>query len=200
MDGYQATVAIRQREEKEAVGNHIPIIALTANALEGDREKCLSVGIDDYLSKPFKQNGILEILDRWSSQKPRQISFVNVISGNKNLKAEDKPSLGENMTKEKELGLSPVDHNVLSALRNLQMEGKPDILERIIRAYIASSESLIAQLRYALVGNNLEALQNAAHSFKSSSANVGAIALSEICEELEMNCRKNTLGNTTDLV
>jgi signal transduction histidine kinase/CheY-like chemotaxis protein len=200
MDGYQATAAIRLREEKEAVGNHVPIIALTANALEGDREKCLSAGMDDYLSKPFKQNGILEILDRWSSQKPPQISFVNVSSGNKNLKAEDKPSLEENMTKEKELGLSPVDHNVLSALRNLQMEGKPNILERIIRAYIASSESLIAELRYALAGNNLEALQNAAHSLKSSSANVGAITLSEICRELEMNCMKNTLESTTDLV
>ncbi len=200
MDGYQATAAIRQREEKEAVGNHIPIIALTANAMEGDREKCLSAGMDDYLSKPFKQNGIWEILNRWCPPKPPQMSYVNVISGNETLKTDAKPSVEENMTKETELGLSPVDHNVLSALRKLQMKGKPDILEKIIRAYITTSESLIAELRYALAGNNLEALQNSAHSLKSSSANVGAIALSEICKELEMNCMKNTLGNTTDLL
>jgi signal transduction histidine kinase/DNA-binding response OmpR family regulator len=64
MDGFEATRAIRQREEQSAA-KRIPIVALTANALEGDREQCISVGMDDYLTKPFKQEQLREVLDRW---------------------------------------------------------------------------------------------------------------------------------------
>jgi CheY-like chemotaxis protein len=64
MDGFEATRAIRQREEQSAA-RRVPIVALTANALEGDREQCISVGMDDYLTKPFKQEQLREVLDRW---------------------------------------------------------------------------------------------------------------------------------------
>ncbi len=62
MDGFAATAALRERENPE---NHLPIIAMTANALEGDREQCLAAGMDDYISKPVKQEALREILGKW---------------------------------------------------------------------------------------------------------------------------------------
>jgi CheY-like chemotaxis protein len=65
MDGYAATTAIRQQESE--TGHYVPIIAMTANAMPGDRERCLAAGMDDYLSKPAKSEQIVAMLRRWTS-------------------------------------------------------------------------------------------------------------------------------------
>jgi two-component system sensor histidine kinase/response regulator len=71
MDGYQTTVAIRERE-KQGRGSHLPIIAMTANALEGDRQRCLDCGMDDYLSKPIDLKLLAEALNKWAApSQPR---------------------------------------------------------------------------------------------------------------------------------
>lgn len=64
MDGYKATSAIRRHESR--TGSHIPIVAMTANAMQGDREQCLAAGMDDYVSKPVKSEDLLAILQKWS--------------------------------------------------------------------------------------------------------------------------------------
>jgi CheY-like chemotaxis protein len=79
MDGYEATAAIRQLERERGGGSRIPIIALTANALIGDREKCLEAGMDDYLSKPFRQDEILSKLETWSGRVAGQPVIENEV-------------------------------------------------------------------------------------------------------------------------
>ena len=69
MDGFQATIEIRRREQSSGLGKRIPIIALTANALAGDEERCLQVGMDDYLSKPFKSKQLRQLLEKWLPDK-----------------------------------------------------------------------------------------------------------------------------------
>ena len=74
MDGYQATTALREREQTLAVATdgaaipHTPVVALTANAMEGDRERCLEAGADDYLSKPFSPMDLGKLLEKWLPQ------------------------------------------------------------------------------------------------------------------------------------
>jgi len=195
IDGYQATTAIRRLEEKEGLARHTPIIALTANALEGDRERCLSSGMDDYISKPFKQDTIMRIFERWFKKdvtNPPKGTFVEKEKG-KQLPEEELEISGKQ-------GSSVIAQDVLDTLRALQQPGKPDILERVITAYLSSSDLLITQLKTETEICDIDAMQIAAHSLKSSSANVGAIQLSEMCKELEMHCRKNTLENEERLV
>ena len=187
MDGYRATAEIRRLEEKQEVRNHTPIIALTANALEGDREKCIAAGMDDYLSKPFKQNEIMIILEKWSTE-------------GSDLFAEDETVIAVQTSESKEEISSPIDQTVIDTLKELQIEGEPDIIERIVSAYLRSSEPLISKLRAAFVGNDFEAVHDSAHSLKSSSANVGAMTLSEICKELEMNCKNTIYDDAADLI
>jgi CheY-like chemotaxis protein len=67
MDGYTATAAIREREAKDTSGRRVPIIALTANSMQGDRERCRAVGFDDYLAKPFKQKDLLAVIGQWNT-------------------------------------------------------------------------------------------------------------------------------------
>jgi CheY-like chemotaxis protein len=64
MDGYEASRRIRRLEQERNDGSHVPIIALTANAMQGDREKCLDAGMDDYIPKPIKKQMVLEMLQR----------------------------------------------------------------------------------------------------------------------------------------
>ncbi|MFW2367018.1 MAG: response regulator [Desulforhopalus sp.] len=195
MDGYQATREIRRLEEESGGQSHIPIIALTANALEGDREKCLSAGMDDYLPKPFKQGEIRSIIETWSKNVDLDIQEKPSETGG-NQEAMAKEELPGEAFKEADTIL---DLKVLGSLRELQVDGAPDILTRIVDAYLESSTPLIHQLREAAGLEDNDKVIYAAHSLKSSSANVGALKLAGICKELEFGCRNKTLSNTLEI-
>ena len=190
MDGYQASKAIRRIEKKEGKGNHIPIIALTGNALEGDREKCLLAGMDEYLSKPVKLDDLFEIIEHFSRNNASKLADSVPLE----------EIQGEHREIHIELNTPPIDQVVLNTLRELQTEGRPDILLRIINAYLKSSESLVLTIQEALKADKHDAMKKAAHSLKSSSANVGALHLSSLSKELEMWNKNYTFENMTDLV
>ena len=77
MDGYQTAAEIRRRERESGRGVHIPIIAMTANAAEGDPERCRQAGMDDYLGKPVRLSALSQTLERWIAVAPAEQTHAN---------------------------------------------------------------------------------------------------------------------------
>jgi signal transduction histidine kinase/CheY-like chemotaxis protein/HPt (histidine-containing phosphotransfer) domain-containing protein len=176
VDGLEATAAIRASEAREG-DLRLPIIALTANALDGDRERCLAAGMDDYLSKPFTQKQLARALARWlpldRTTQAAPAPDPVVISGQR---PGGKPA---------PTGAGVLDEKALSRIRAMQREGAPSVLLRVIDIFLDAAPKLLAQMHAAVAGNDPLQLCRAAHSLKSSSANLGATSLSALCRELE---------------
>ena len=173
LDGYQATQAIR-RLESESGEKPIPIIAVTANALSGDREKCLSAGMNSYLSKPFTGEQLYQALSKYLGRV--ETSPLQVV---KDHKAEESNAPDSKHAKQ------PIDPSVLDALIELQQVGSPDLVNQVVQAYLESSRELSAKLHAAIDSADAEGVVASAHSLKSSSANVGALNLTDMCKTLE---------------
>ena len=171
LDGYAATERIRAFE-KAVDWPRTPIVALTANAMEGDREKCLGVGMDAYLTKPFTQNQLRGVLES-SEAMPTEV-----------------PAAGGTV----------LDPRALDQIRALQQPGSPDLMGKIIALYLENSRSLTERIRAALAAGDANVLRESAHSLKSSSANVGATGLVEIARQLEALGREGKAEATTGLV
>ena len=175
MDGYQATEAIRESERTPgAEKERIPIVALTAHAMEGARDRCLAAGMDDYLAKPFSQGQLSEVLGRWLKREPATRGG-----------AADKGKQASETSPYAEAAPASIDRKALETIQALQRQGKPDLLVRVINIYLEDSLRLLEALRQALSRGDGVELKLQAHSLKSSSANVGALRLAELCKELE---------------
>ncbi len=189
MDGYEATGEIRQQESRDKKNQHTPIIALTANALSGDRERCLAAGMDDYISKPFGQDRISETLKRWLpddlQSTPQNISKLNLSPAATVIAEAD--------------AFDGIDRKVLDNIRALQTEGAEDILTRIITLFLEGMPNQLKKLDQALRANDVNTVHSIAHTLKSSSANLGALKLSVMFKDLEERSRKNVLLETTGL-
>ncbi len=164
MDGYEATAAIRRRE---GTAKHTPIIAMTAHALQGERERCLAAGMDDYLSKPVKAHELAEMLARW---------HVSVVQP----PATVQPTAPEPGKLEHVL-----DPAVLESLRELGAGDGSDFIGELIELYINDTTARIVELRAALQAQDPRALQLAAHSLKGSSSNLGIWQMAALCAALE---------------
>jgi len=180
MDGYTAVTELRGRE-KEAGMAHVPVVALTANALAGDRERCLAAGMDDYISKPFRRDALAAVLARWSCVPAEH--------------SEDPHTEEHTMAPDTEPAVpAAIDQRALDGIRSLANDTAPDLLDQVIQLYLSSATELLAQLRAGLQANDKDAVRVAAHTLKSSSANLGATAFADMCKQLEHAARVGTLG------
>ncbi len=176
LDGFEATRMLRKMRTTSTDGRRrIPIVAVTANAMEGDRERCLAAGMDDYLAKPFTRGQLWNMLMKWAG------------SGHAQLPAEPAPALPPAA---RAATLDPVS---LANIRALQRAGAPDLLSRIVALYLEEAPQLAQAMRSAVVNQDLAALLRDSHKLKSSSANLGAMKLAEMCKAVEVEARAGRL-------
>ena len=184
MDGYEATRAIRQREAAVALTLHpqhprllrLPIIAMTANAMQGDREKCLAVGMDDYIAKPINPDQLKAALERWipllatDSEEPRTGKGSSAHSASSVLDLEE-------------------------ALA--RVEGDRAFLADLVQIYLEESPAMLAAIQAAVAANDPKALQHAAHTLKGSVGNFGATAAFAAAFVLEGMGRQEEISGAT---
>ncbi|WP_175944466.1 response regulator [Burkholderia pyrrocinia] len=198
LDGFEATRLLR-RHEAEAGAPRLPVIALTANALSGDRERCLAAGMDDYLGKPFRRDALLQVLARHARGAA---SGPAVTSGDAGTKAggEAGTEAAAAAIADPDGDANVIDRKALDALRALQRPGRPDILTRIIDQFTLDAPRLIRDMHAAVEAGDADALRLAAHTLKSSSANVGAHMLSARCKAIEQLARAADVAAAAGLV
>ena len=171
LDGFEATVEIRKREKAGDRGR-TPIVALTANAMEQDKEDCLNAGMDDHLAKPLSRLQLKAKLDRW---------LPEVLSAQPDQKgpAPDTPARD----------IDVLDRQVLSQLRELESADDPHLLSRVLMLYLDESPKLIDKLKQAVVQKDAREIELTAHTLKASSANIGATVLANLCGDLHSAAR-----------
>ena len=185
MDGFDATKEIRSREvDKDA---RVPIIALTAYATEGIEDKCLSVGMDDYMSKPVRPVDFIEKIDHWFySRPPRQrlsttiltkvpINLENQLAGSFELvEGDDSKSLE-----------ALVDKANLDEL----CAGNEDLKAEMIKLYVSTSDDRLESIKKAIDRGDFSEVGKLAHALKGSSSQAGATGMQKIAKELEVECK-----------
>ena len=182
LDGYDATRRWRAHEAARGAAR-LPIVAMTANAMAGDRERCLQAGMDDYLSKPINRETLQAVLARWGSAMNDDAAVQPPsVPG-------QMPSPPAAPPARDEAPAPVLDQDVLDEL--LEVIG-PDTA-RIIGVFLDDTPPLIRQLQDASVAADLDQLRALAHSLKSASANVGAMALSAAAWRIEHDARAGTL-------
>lgn len=189
MDGYEATGRLRDMMKKGYI-SHIPIIALTANAMKQDKEKCLAAGMHDYLSKPVKKDALQQMLAKWVLGDIAQ-QDVTAIAGNRmvepNQAADSEPSdedeaiVGEG----KDIAVDEINMDEVEGAKAMLGER----FEAILDGYYEDAAYYVQCIEQGVREDNMQLVAENAHPLKSSSASLGLTSISEIAKYMEVNAK-----------
>ena len=168
MDGFEATAKIREKES--ATGTHLPVIAMTAHTMEGDRERCLAAGMDGYISKPIRTEDLID-------------AIKNVVHS---------AAVAEVATTAKRREQDPID--ITSALE--RVEGDVELLKELVAVFLTDLPETLTSLREAVTAGDANAIERAAHKLKGSVSNFAAQPAFEAVLKLEVSGRDGRLTNT----
>jgi signal transduction histidine kinase/CheY-like chemotaxis protein/HPt (histidine-containing phosphotransfer) domain-containing protein len=191
MDGFEATRAIRA---EEGDGRHTPIVAMTANAMAGDRERCIEAGMDGYLTKPVRPDELAAAISQWLPT----IEIEATAGGGGDGFSATLPIDGADAATPS--GSSPVDRNQLQVLRSV---GGPDagtFIRELVQAFVDEGADEVSQIRAAADTNDPAALLVAAHRLKGSALNLGCTAVAEAADALELLGRSGTVDGSGPLL
>ena len=168
LDGFAATRQIREHEIRARLPRR-PVIALTAHAIAGYREQCLEAGMDDYLTKPFDQAALANMLQSWLGAERVEYAVTGVAV----------PDAGEDPV---------LDPKAISFLRTLDAGQEGGLLKRLVSLFLETAPAYVAQIRAHRI-DNLAEVERAAHSLKSTAGRMGAAKLSELAMTIELAAR-----------
>jgi signal transduction histidine kinase/CheY-like chemotaxis protein/HPt (histidine-containing phosphotransfer) domain-containing protein len=215
MDGYTATRAWRDRERAVGDGAHLPIVAMTANAMAGDRERCLAAGMDDYISKPLDRAALVQLLKRWlatapevraglraceepipPATSPREPAAREAASGGPMpVSAAPHASSAGTPQAPPELRMTALDTAIVGDLLDT-MGGE---FGDLVRVYLEDAPLRVREIESAAETGDAAAQVAPAHTLKSSSANIGATTLSELARGIEHAARAGIATGPAEL-
>jgi signal transduction histidine kinase len=183
MDGFAATAEIRAREA--GAPTRLPIIALTANAMQGDRTRCIDAGMDDFLAKPYTYAELSAMLARWlpaGSTAPAAAPAAPA--------ARDAQPATD----------AAIDPRTLDTLRELDPSGSDDLIREMLHTFMEMAQPGIDRVEAAVAAGDREGLRQATHALKSATANIGATALSARYAQLEKLAREDRVPAALELL
>ncbi|WIG56803.1 MAG: hypothetical protein OJF61_002591 [Rhodanobacteraceae bacterium] len=196
LDGYSATRRLREIENEQGKPR-MPVIAMTAHAMSGDRERCLQAGMDDYLSKPLDRQLLEQTLARWMQQSPHAIAVAAAPA----VAAARAPTPSPTQQTTPLPMISPPPPDTLDTATLVDLEDiMGDELVTLVDAYLRDGETRMRNLQEAAARGDSAEVGKLAHSLKSSSANLGAMPLSTRARQVEEAARNGTLANPLDSV
>ncbi|MFW2371485.1 MAG: response regulator [Gammaproteobacteria bacterium] len=170
MNGIEAVQKIREYEQSS--GKHTPIVAITGNEQQADREYCLNAGMDDYIIKPFRREQIIQALNKWAVNRLEDRTVVD----------DGAASIDDVLSMEE-----------LDKISRMQRPGRENLLLKVIGLYQDNAPQLLEQIQSCYAGNDVAGLKRASHTLKSSSAQIGALAFSQQCKVIELKASSNDL-------
>ncbi len=173
VDGLEATRKLRLREQASDSDHRTYVIAMTADAVPGAREKCITAGMNDYLSKPIRPEELQAVLRR-------AIETVNLSARN----APPRHPFGF------------VDPSVMETLRLLKIPGQPDPLPLLIDEFVDAAQHRLEELQTAVIDRDNSRIETAAHSLRGSSAGIGAMRLASLSAEMEEGIRNGSFNQS----
>jgi signal transduction histidine kinase/DNA-binding response OmpR family regulator len=174
MDGYQATAEIRKRQ---GVARDTPIIAMTAHAMQGDRDRCLAAGMDDYISKPLRSDALAAVLEQWTLGSDKESEGVE-------------PDAGVTVASDE---FEPIDATSLAGLREAQEESEPHFLNELIDQFLHEVPHQLRAFREAVAQGDAQTLAREAHRLKGGCSIFGAHPMAELCGNLEARGRAGSV-------
>jgi CheY-like chemotaxis protein len=175
MDGFEATLQIR---EMDGTARHTHIVAMTANALQGDKEKCIAASMDDYIAKPIRHTDLAGAIDRWLSRKQG--------AEPDSAKAVDAGRL--------------LDESVLQELGDIDKEDESDFVAELLEIFLRETPGRIDEICRVAGTGDLHGLQSSAHQLKGACKQLGLIAMVDLCQKIEDLGKSNGVRGCDELL